>query len=286
LSSGNWQISNQPDIDPLTVDADARSALSKYNREWHAIIDNAELAVLFEEHLKRDLEDARAKLEAVQPPERFLLVPVPAVPEATKTPDDYESPLKGDRVLDVQPVLTPDNYVETVLPLLKSAKKYIHLQNQSFTTEKHLVGPTYAPLLDVLLQKQAEGVEVKIIFRAFPNARDVLSDAQSYGFKKKDTLRKQANCHNKGIVVDGRAVLLGSQNWTTAGTKFNRDASLIVHDRAVAEFYEKLFQYDWNRIGPFTLDESVSAPTIVQPGEEATAQPGYELVSVSELLGR
>ena len=40
LSSGNWQSSNQPDADPLNEQPQKREYLTKYNREWHAVVEH------------------------------------------------------------------------------------------------------------------------------------------------------------------------------------------------------------------------------------------------------
>lgn len=289
LSSGNWQISNQPAIDPLANPDDKRGALTKYNREWHAIIEDEVLAKLYEDHILRDLEDAKAVEEAPAADEALVYVPanIPSeVMEAVTTPQFFE-PLIGERVIDVQPILTPDNYIEKVLPFLQSAKTSIHFQNQSFNTR--VVGPEYKKLLDTLVEKQKAGLDVKIIFRSFSSGddREVVEFARDYGFKDVGSIiRKQNNCHTKGIIVDGKAVLMGSHNWTTAGTGFNRDASLIFYDREIAQFYEALFDYDWSRIKPFKIDESAPPPIIVKPGNEAAPPPGYIAVPRSTMLGR
>ncbi|MEY9832501.1 phosphatidylserine/phosphatidylglycerophosphate/cardiolipin synthase-like enzyme [Sinorhizobium fredii] len=86
--------------------------------------------------------------------------------------------------------------------------------------------------------------------------------------------------------MDGEAALVGSHNWTTAGTGFNRDASLIFYDREIAEFYRALFEYDWERIGPARIDETLPPPILVSPGEETVPPPGYVAVPRSVLLGR
>ena len=58
-----------------------------------------------------------------------------------------------------------------------------------------------------------------------------------HGFNQ-DVFRQQTNIHNKGIVVDGKAVLVSSANWSGDGVLRNRDAGLIIHDRDIAAYYE------------------------------------------------
>lgn len=286
LSSGSWQSSNQPNVAPLTDPPGGPSALRLYNREWHVILEDAALSELFEAHIQRDLVDASAQQEGVGVEEPLVFVPANMPSELDEAPQKprYFEPLVGNRQIDVQPILTPDNYIEKVLPFIESAKNTIDFQNQSFNCKT--VGPEYKKLLDALLQKQRDGLDVKIIFRSFgPDDRDTLTAAKDYGFDM-NFIRAQKNCHTKGIIIDNEAVLVGSHNWTTAGTKFNRDASLIFYDRDIAQFYKALFQYDWARIGPAKVDESLPGPIIVTPGNETTPPPGYVAVPLSTVLGR
>jgi hypothetical protein len=286
LSSGNWQSSNQPDIDPLENADDAASALRLYNREWHVILDDPKLSKLYEAHILRDLEEAKAATEGPPVEEQMVFVPANLQTdtlEGTQKPR-YFAPLVGTREIDVQPVLTPDNYVDVVVPFIESARKSIYFQNQSFNTQT--IGGQYAKLLDALLAKQKDGLDVRIIFRSFgSDDRDVITSAKDYGFDTKK-IRKQRNCHTKGIIVDNEAVLIGSHNWTTAGTGFNRDASLIFYDSEIARFYEDLFLYDWGRIGPAVIDESVLPPMLAPRGTDAKPPAGYVAVPLSMLLGR
>ncbi|CAN7510270.1 phospholipase D-like domain-containing protein [Phenylobacterium sp. LjRoot225] len=284
LSSGSWQTSNQPDVDPFTADTKP-AALRQFNREWHVILDDPDIAGLFAKHIERDLKEAQAAEEAPALEEPLVFVPTGMMGDLeTAAKPRYFEPLEGRRTLDVHPILTPDNYIATVLPFIQSAKRSVLFQNQSFNTKT--VGGDYGKLLDALLAKQQQDLDVRIIFRSFgPDDRDTISFAKDYGFDT-DRVRIQKNCHTKGIVIDGAAVLIGSHNWTTAGTGFNRDASLIFYDPEIAKFYGALFEYDWERVGPAKIDESLPPPILVPPGDETPPPPGYVAVPQSLLLGR
>ncbi|TCR93238.1 phospholipase D-like domain-containing protein [Rhizobium sp. BK376] len=286
LSSGNWQSSNQPNISPLTKPADAASALRLYNREWHAILEDEALSKLYEEHILRDLDDAKATPEAEVAAEPMVFLPADFAGEALEAVQKprYFEPITGEREIDVQPVLTPDNYIDTVVPFIQSAKTRIFFQNQSFNTKT--VGDGYRRLLDALLEKQKAGLDVRVIFRSFGSEdRDTISNAKDYGFDSK-TIRIQKNCHTKGIIIDSEAVLVGSHNWTTAGTGFNRDASLIFYDAEIAKFYEEIFLYDWGRIGPAKINDNLPPPIPVTSDNEMAPPPGYVAVPLSAALGR
>src|SRR5207249_3074897 len=51
--------------------------------------------------------------------------------------------------------------------------------------------------------------------------------------------------HNKGAVVDGRAVLISSMNWALGSATENREVGLIVEDPDLAKTFETSFDADW-----------------------------------------
>jgi phosphatidylserine/phosphatidylglycerophosphate/cardiolipin synthase-like enzyme len=61
-------------------------------------------------------------------------------------------------------------------------------------------------------------------------------------------MRVQNRVHNKGMIVDSAVVALGNHNWSGDGTLRNRDATLIIYDVDAAQYYEKIFLYDWNNL--------------------------------------
>src|SRR5207244_10528971 len=51
--------------------------------------------------------------------------------------------------------------------------------------------------------------------------------------------------HNKGAVVDGRAVLISSMNWALGSATENREVGLIVEDPDLPKTFETSFDADW-----------------------------------------
>src|SRR5262249_16951599 len=131
LSSGNWQSSNQPNHE-LAFGETSWDLLLKHNREWHVVIENANLARQFEKFIQFDLKNAKADaaVEAPAPAGAFFLVDEAVeerVPAGTPT---YFKPLKvHDRKVRVRPLLTPDNYQEHVLALINTAERRLLFQN-------------------------------------------------------------------------------------------------------------------------------------------------------------
>ena len=287
LSSGNWQSSNQPEENPLPPDTTTPPLLNNCNREWHVVVEHAGLARSFEKYLLHDLEQAtEAVQEGVTLEQPMVWVPAgyfqPSALELEGLPRYTPAKTIKNKKVRVQPLLTPDNYGEHVLKLIESAKERLYFQNQSLsileTNPEH-----YERLLQALLAKQQAGLDLRLIIRNIGDLRTTVSRILDYGFDT-NQLRLQTNCHNKGIVVDSKVVLLGSQNWTGDGTGPNRDASLIFFDDEIAQYYETIFLYDWERIGKPKIDESLPAPEPVTLGD-FTPRPGMVLIPISRWLG-
>src|SRR5207249_837026 len=83
LSSGNWQSSNQPPPDKqLETSATPEQLyqfLQLFNREWHVVIENKELAEIFEQFLQWDLKQA-SRLQAKEGGPGVHLLPDLLVP--------------------------------------------------------------------------------------------------------------------------------------------------------------------------------------------------------------
>ena len=82
--------------------------------------------------------------------------------------------------------------------------------------------------------------------------------------------RQASNLHNKGILVDGKIAVVGSNNWSSAGTQYNRDASLVFFSEPIAQYYTEVFLFDWDylsrsivsapEVSPMLAPESGSTP--------------------------
>ena len=252
LSSGNWQSSNQPPADPLSEDPADRQWLNRYNREWHAIIEHAGLARTLAAFLQNDFSNNMGVMRGMledQPELPDLLVAEAllardAAEETTMW--RYFPPLDETRRFTVQPLLTPDNYHRHVLELVRSAREELLIQNQTFNAPKE-DNQALRRLVDAVIARQRAGVRVRIIFRLLlpAVARETLENLKDYGLDLAD-VKVQARCHTKGIVVDRRRVLLGSQNWSNDGVSVNRDASFLFDDAPLAQYFGGIFDHDWD----------------------------------------
>ena len=290
LSSGNWQSSNQPNFHPFVADAEELPAgfQRKYNRDYHAIIKNDKMASIYEFYIKRDFELSAAQADQAVSfgpgdlaPEPDLFVPIEEeepVDFAKKERQLFE-PLHLNRKVSVQPLLTPDNFAENALELIKSAKASVWFQNQyinfrgtgeDFTEFKLLIG--------ALKDKIDKKLDVRIICRDMMK-QESLDVLIALDFPK-EVFRFQPACHNKTIIIDGKAVMFGSHNWSNDGVKTNRDASLIFHDAEIAEYLAKVYDYDWTTLA--TAHPTKIRPRVAKDDEETP--PGFKRVPFSAVF--
>ena len=254
LSSGNWNNSNQPDIDPVTTPGDAGQARTR-DRDWHVVIEQPELAAQFEAYLLNDREIAgqHGRPAAPAAEARALTELAAAMAAAGETPPfaEFHAPLQLRRSMRIMPLLTPDprSYAAHVKALIESAQHTLFMQFQYIELPKTPSpdSAAFAGLVAAVVARQQAGVDVKIIMSQYETA-GYLELLQGVGLDVVTRVKLQDNVHNKGIVVDGTTVLVSSQNWSTAGTLHNRDAGVIIHNAHVAEYFQTIFQHDWDHL--------------------------------------
>ncbi|MGN9906020.1 phospholipase D-like domain-containing protein [Phytohabitans sp. LJ34] len=283
LSSGNWQSSNQPVTDFLDDDAD-RHLIRDFNREWHIVVEHPGLAATFGKFLQHDFRTAQTEQEAVEPPEPDmpdLLVPLDGDLEAAarRAPDVFApARFSFDEAdpLTIEPILTPDNYAEVVLGLLRERpQQKLYFQNQSLNPVLQ-PSPAWAEMLRLLAEySQDPALDVRIILRDIGSIRKKLESLQAAGFDM-TKVRVQEGCHTKGIVIDSETVLLGSHNWTDQGVQVNRDASLLIRRPEIAQYYERVFLHDWERMARSKIrEEAMPIPVVSQ---DEAVDPGLRRV--------
>ena len=282
LSSGNWSLRSQPEIDPIGNPASANGMYGKGNREWHVIIEDEKLAKIFERYIRydRDGSEAEAKkgdhgaLLAPPQPERFpdLFVPLEQL-VGTKELAAVATPVAPAvlpataRDVEVLPVLTPDNYLAHIMKLFEEAQRTIYLQYSYITYSDKPVDKPFTLMLKTLAElSYRPHMDVRIIVGS-GDAADNIRKLVEAGFKE-TVFRSQRNIHNKGIVVDGKTVLVSSANWSGDGVLRNRDAGLIIRDAEIAAYYQNVFLDDWNPRAKARLDDD--PPVMVAEAGAAT----------------
>jgi V8-like Glu-specific endopeptidase len=293
LSSGNWTRASQPLIDEAHLNDPAATSRAG-NREWHVILRNETLADRFRNHILADMRRSEVlggTLEAVGG-ETLIDVPVTVLeglaPEAV--PRAVFEPLRiPSRTVRVKPLLTPDQkgsvYTDAVLALIESAEDQLVLQNQYIKFASVTKG-NLKRLVDAVCAKAKVIRDCRVLLRSGGDGFwDDMQALQRNGLDVHRCVRRIANTHTKGIVVDGRQALVGSHNWSSDGVSLNRDASLIFDDREVAQYFLRVFDEDWDRTVPLQAREPEveSAPRVASG---AQAPPGFVRMTLSEFVDR
>ena len=246
LSSGNWNNSNQPDIDPVHVPADAQQARHR-DRDWHVVVEQPQLAGVFEDYIRNDLKIASGHNT---PPEAAGQPLTPPSLGSSQTPAfaQFFPTASISGTIKIAPLLTPDPgvYASAVAALIASATRTLYMQFQYIEPPKagDATAQPFVDLINAVIDRQAHGVDVKIIMSEFETV-GYLEQLRTMGLDVVHNVKIQKNVHNKGIVVDGAAVLVSSQNWSADGTLHNRDAGVIIYHQDAAQYFQQVFLHDW-----------------------------------------
>jgi phosphatidylserine/phosphatidylglycerophosphate/cardiolipin synthase-like enzyme len=300
LSSGNWKkTSSQPVITQAERDAAAERDLPG-NREWHVVVGNATLARRFRNHILQDFKRSRALGGGESPRSREgadILVDVPieeAVFLERRPPGRVLKPLPVEGRIRVKPLLTPDRegaiYSEAVLELIRSAEQSLLFQIPYIAMPSNPdVSRGYIDeLLDALTEKLRTLPDARVVLRTggarYSNPTHAAWYFKSKGVDIDERLRCIDNHHTKGMIVDGRRVLIGSHNWSKPGVTLNRDASLIFDDPRIAGYFAQAFAIDWDRANPIRPRQFVRREAVIMEAVGAEPPPGFRRIRLSELL--
>jgi phosphatidylserine/phosphatidylglycerophosphate/cardiolipin synthase-like enzyme len=76
---------------------------------------------------------------------------------------------------------------------------------------------------------------------------------KSAGVDLTANIRTYPSVHNKGFVVDGKTVIVSSQNFSPAGIDQNRDAGMILESPELAQYFGPIFDADWQASRPLVV---------------------------------
>lgn len=247
LSSGNWSPNSQP-----ALGASAEHVwYSKGNREWHVIVEDEPLAQMYEKFIEHDIAQAQevaAPEAAVVRPD--LLVPASWLlePEAAVVQDHPFLPQTFATAgpVRVRPLMSPDNYAAGVLELIRQAERTLYLQ---FSYIRQPSREIFDEIIDAIAEKMDDdAVDVRVLVSTSQNAEHSDLLVASRGWKRDKFRRQRSKMHNKGILVDGKIAVVGSNNWSTDGTQYNRDTSLVFFSPPITQYFTEVFLFDWDNL--------------------------------------
>lgn len=244
------------------------------NRDMGIAIHSAPLAAFFRKLLLRDI-----KLETDAEAPEALATPRPAAPELVETAPSLlpaqlfpSKTFRPTHPIKLKPVLTPDNYMDVVPDFIESATKSIYIENQYIRSNQ----PKISELLTAIQKAKSRNptLDVRIILGKLFGQADVRKEKinvanlkTQFGLVLDQNIRyidtqRLVHCHNKLIIVDETTTLVGSQNWSDTGVSANREASVLIQDPAIAQYYTQIFESDWS-----TAQKTIPSvgPTVIEP---------------------
>ena len=246
LSSGNFS----PNSQPLIAAGSEQVLYSKGNREWHVVIEDGPLSQLLEGFIEHDISQAQAG----GAPEAAPVLPDLLIPEAWLTqeaavvqdhPFESRTFATTGPAVRVEPLMSPDNYADKILELINSAELSLYLQ---FSYIRQPSREKFDTIISAIAQRMEDGIDVRVLVGPNQNSEhsDLLIGVR--GWKRSMFRRQTSKVHNKGVLVDGKIAVVGSNNWSTDGTQYNRDASLVFHSRPIAQYFTEVFLFDWDSL--------------------------------------
>jgi phosphatidylserine/phosphatidylglycerophosphate/cardiolipin synthase-like enzyme len=253
VQSGNY---TEASIPQNTTDGGDPVQFVSGNRDMGLAVHSAPLAAFFTRVLEGDMQLERAATGGRGLPEPPLAeggaalttTRPPQIPPA-RFPSRRFRPR---RPIPVQPVLSPDNYMQVIPDLLAAATRSIAIEQQYIRGDQ----PAIRTLLEAIraARSQRPALQVRIVLARPYGAPDPdnadLTALAEFDLHLGAHVRYLnpayfVHCHNKLLLVDGQRVLVSSQNWSDFAVTRNREAGLLVDYAPLARYYQAIFDLDW-----------------------------------------
>ncbi|HJJ48000.1 MAG TPA: phospholipase D-like domain-containing protein [Methanocorpusculum sp.] len=214
------------------------------NRGWGALVQDKELAAYFTKVFESDLagydiypwKPTKTALPEEKPGQDTLTVFHPLTLENVK----------------ITPVIAPDTS-SLIEDLLQGAYCSLDIEQAYISPWP---GGVQNAWLAIALEKAKQGISVRVILDGmYYNTEDDADNDELVATLNRLDLPVSARLinpgdtvlklHNKGVIADGRSVLISSINWSYNSPVNNREAGLIIEDTRAAKYYTKVFDLDF-----------------------------------------
>ncbi|MFW9909006.1 MAG: phosphatidylserine/phosphatidylglycerophosphate/cardiolipin synthase family protein [Candidatus Thorarchaeota archaeon] len=177
------------------------------------------------------------------------------LPTATSTyPAPFATAGEFSGSMKVTPIFSPDTSLDGILYCINSAQATLDIQIPYFTNVDE--GGSVNQIVDAILAARERGVTVRVISEEEYDWEIVEELFVEHGIPIvwQDTRWFTAN-HNKGIIVDGQIVLISSINYSDDSITENREAGVIIEHEGIAQWYQQIYDFDWEIAGAESLDD-------------------------------
>ena len=229
IQAGNWARTSFPETGKIA------------NREWNIAMTNVDVTAYYRSVFDNDWERGRD---------------YDAVTDGTGTAltygedgSSYSRPFAAAGVfsgqMNVTPIISNDTSLQGLLYCINNAQATLDIQIPYFTS----MGDAGAvdEVVDAIVAAKARGVTVRIITEDVKDFETIAAICVATGIPivwQDPTWF--AELHNKGIIVDGRMVLVSSINYSDESITENREAGVIIQNQDVAQWYQAVYDYDWS----------------------------------------
>ena len=231
------------------------------NRGWGVLVEDSKVAQYLERLFDSDSRSTRSDVLDWRASGHFdPNADLPEIPEADHT-RGMLNPFHSTRESRVRLVPSPDGSL--VAPFACSMLS----DASSIQTEQFQVDLFWAtrwtdsscldPLLESLEIAMARGASVEMLFDSswFNSeknsaavsylASDALNRSWNGQFKLLDTSSPVTVLHNKGAIIDGKLVMISSNNWGYSSFAKNRELAILLESDEIASYFSRAFSFDW-----------------------------------------
>lgn len=222
------------------------------NRGWSVVIEDGQVAATLGAIFATDFNPDRPdSIEATAQ----VGEPLPAPPKAPRWPGPLAAATRSAQI-----VIAPDTALDPsgLLGLIASARDHVWIEVFYLDEE----WDDHAnPFLEAAFDAGRRGVSVRILLdgswsslgedstgndaiveRLNRRARNETLDLEARLLVPRGRIER---LHNKGLVVDGSAVLVSSMNWAHGSATENREIGIILNDPDLASVFEASYLADW-----------------------------------------
>jgi phosphatidylserine/phosphatidylglycerophosphate/cardiolipin synthase-like enzyme len=240
VHAGNWAKTSFPE--------DGKKA----NREWSIAMTNVDVTSYYRSVFDADWHNGTVYDAGIHGTGDPLVY--------TESSSTYSRPFSESGhfsgPMNVTPILSPDTSLEGILYCINAAQVTLDIQIPYFTN----VGDAgeVDQIIDAILAAKNRGVTVRVITEEEKDFQEIADILHNNGIPIvwQDSRWFTAN-HNKGIIVDGRMVLISSINYSEGSISRNREAGVIIENKDVAQWYLEVYDFDWS-IGDCDVTDEVN----------------------------
>ncbi len=229
------------------------------NRGWGVSVDDPASASWMSEVFDDDSRIGRSCVWQWSDDSRYLQGAGIPEPPVSAHPVGMLGPAVTTEAAEVSLFLSPDSSVggPFLAPLVSGAGKVLFEQFQADLewTTRWADGPVTSPVVQSVEDVVGAGGEARGLFdglwyNAGPNMDvvDHLTAALPYGSESSFRLLAEESpvtvLHNKGLVLDGSAVV-SSNNWVYASFSRNRELAVVVGSDEASGYFSEAFELDW-----------------------------------------